>query len=99
DSIDYPSMARAAATAVTKGFVDATVLLCDTAAGAALAANKCAGVRAAACHDAVSARQSRERLNTNVLCIGGGELQIDRALAIIREWAGTKFSDEEQHVR
>lgn len=92
DPVDYPAIARAVANAVNKGFVDIGILVCDDGLGGAIAANKCPGIRAGACEDAKAARRTRERLDANVLCLGSGELDADRALAIAREWLHTKFA-------
>ena len=99
DSVDYPAMARAVAAAVSKGFVELGILVCETPLGGALAVNKCRGLRAAAGEDAGGARQAREKLDTNVLCLGGAALDAGAALAIAREWLNAKFSGDERDVR
>jgi ribose 5-phosphate isomerase B len=99
DPADYPPLAGAVATAIDKNFVDLGILACATGVGASIAANRCAGIRAAACHDPAGARQSRERLDVNFLCLDAGDLDAARAVAIVREWVTTKFSGEEHDVR
>ena len=59
DPVDYPDYARAVGQAVLRGFVDASLLLCASATGGVIAANKMRGIRAAMCHDVDSARRSR----------------------------------------
>ena len=63
-----------------------------------MAGNRMASIRAAACQDPETARQSRERLNVNLLVIGAG-VESDGAVAIIREWVKTDFSGSEHDVK
>ena len=58
ESVDYPDYAEAVGAAVVTGKATCGVLVCGTGIGMAMAANKLAGVRAAACSDAFSARMS-----------------------------------------
>ncbi len=56
-----------------------------------IAANKVRGVRAAACHDDITAEMSRRHNDANVMCLSGdllGERLIDRMIEI---WLGTPF--------
>ena len=99
EPIDYPVMARSVASAVSKGFVELGILVCESGLGGAIAANKCAGIRAAACDDALLARHGRERLDTNVLCLTGPDLDADAALAIAHDWLNAKFAGAEADVR
>jgi RpiB/LacA/LacB family sugar-phosphate isomerase len=99
DTVDYPDFARAVGHAVIRGFVEAGVLVCGSGVGAAVAANKIRGVRAALCADAEMARQSRDHLDANVLCLGAMTLDQEQAAAITRAWLATGFSREERHAR
>jgi ribose 5-phosphate isomerase B len=96
--VEYPAMAKAVATTIGKGFVDLGILLCESGIGGAMAGNRMASIRAAACQDPETARQSRERLNVNLLVIGAG-VESNGAIAIIREWAKTDFSGSEHDVK
>ena len=70
DSIDYPDIAKKVAEAVTGGYFERSILICDTGIGMSIAANKVKGIRAALCHDAFSARRARQHNDANVLCLG-----------------------------
>src|SRR2546430_5277878 len=70
--VEYPAMAKAVATTIGKGFVDLGILLCESGIGGAMAGNRLATVRAAACPDPETTRQSRRRLNVNPPAIGSG---------------------------
>jgi ribose 5-phosphate isomerase B len=91
DSVDYPDFAFEVATAVGTGKVERGILICGTGIGMCIAANKVAGVRAAPCHDSITAEMSRRHNNANTLCLSadllGGEL-VDRMLRI---WLETEF--------
>jgi ribose 5-phosphate isomerase B len=68
--VDFPVMTRRVTDLVTRGEVDRGVLVCGTGVGAAIAANKVAGIRAAVIHDTYVARQGVEHDDVNVACIG-----------------------------
>ena len=67
---DYPDFAFAVSERVGKGESDRGVLICGTGLGMCIAANKVTGVRAAPCHDLVTAEMSRRHNDANVLCLG-----------------------------
>src|SRR5512134_1505837 len=99
EPVDYPDYARVVGQAVLRGFVDTGVLVCGSGVGAAIAANKIGGIRAAVCSDAATARESREQENVNVLCLTARALDGAAAIEVARAWVGTGFSDDEAHVR
>ena len=69
-SVDYPDHAGLVGRAVASGDYDLGLLVCGSGIGMAIAANKVAGVRAAAVTDPESARLSRSHNNANVLALG-----------------------------
>jgi ribose 5-phosphate isomerase B len=91
ESVDYPDFAFEVANAVSRGGVDRGILICGTGIGMCIAANKVVGVRAAPCHDSVTAEMSRRHNDANILCLSadllGGEL-LDRMVKI---WLETEF--------
>ena len=91
ESVDYPDIAAAVAKKVSTGEVDRGILICGTGLGMAIVANKFPGVRAAPCHDYVTAEMSRRHNDLNVLCLSGdilGERLVDRLIEI---WLNTEF--------
>jgi ribose 5-phosphate isomerase B len=68
-SVDYPDIAAALCAAIP---VTATrgVLLCGSGIGMAMAANRQPHIRAALCHDHLSAQMSRQHNDANVLVLG-----------------------------
>lgn len=68
-SMDYPDPAAAAARAVKSGQCDFGILFCGTGIGMSVTANKIHGIRAALCHDELTAEMARRHNNANVLCL------------------------------
>jgi|SRR5687768_12567447 len=96
---DYPDYAKLVGEAVQNGAAEIGVLICGSGVGAAVAANKLRGVRAALCGDTYSAHQSREHDDCNVLCLGARVVGVELALEILRSFVGAKFTGEERHRR
>lgn len=91
DSVDYPDFAFEVARAVSEGRAERGILICGTGIGMCIAANKLRGVRAAPCHDCITAEMSRRHNDANVLCLSAdllGEELIDR---MVRIWLETPF--------
>lgn len=65
----WPEVARKVAERVASGACNQGVLFCWTGTGVSIAANKVAGVRAALCTDAETARGARQWNDANVLCL------------------------------
>ena len=68
--IDYPDKAKELGQAIQRGQAERGVLVCGSGVGAAVAACKMTGIRAAICHDGYSAHQGVEHDDMNVLCLG-----------------------------
>ncbi|MGH9116801.1 MAG: RpiB/LacA/LacB family sugar-phosphate isomerase [Acidimicrobiales bacterium] len=66
----WPDVGRAVGEAVAAGRADRGVVCCWTGTGVSMAANKVAGVRAALCTDAETARGARRWNDANVLAMG-----------------------------
>jgi ribose 5-phosphate isomerase B len=96
---DYPDYALAVGEAVQSGAAEIAILICGSGVGAAVAANKLTGIRAALCGDTYSGRQSREHDDCNVLCLGARVVGVELALEIVRAFVGARFSGEERHRR
>jgi ribose 5-phosphate isomerase B len=90
-SVDYPDFAQAVAQGVSTGRFDRGILVCGSGIGMAIAANKVAGVRAAAVGDTESARLSREHNDLNVLALGARLTPESRARDIVRTFLQTPF--------
>lgn len=79
ESADYPDFAHPVANAVEGGQADLGILICGSANGVAMTANKHQGIRAAICWNEELASLARQHNNANVLCLPARF--IDNALA------------------
>ena len=96
---DYPDYALKVGEAVQAGKADIGILICGSGVGAAVAANKLRGIRAALCGDTYSGHQSREHDDCNVLCLGARITGVELALEIVRAFVAARFTGEERHRR
>lgn len=96
---DYPDFAKLVANKVQSGSVERGILICGSGVGAAVAACKFKGIRAAICHDHYSARQGVEHDDMNVLVLGSRVIGSSNAIDLVDAYLGAKFSGEERHVR
>lgn len=103
DAVDFPDFAQQVAEAVAGQAASQGILICGNGVGMTMAANKVAGVRAALCHDILSARQAREHNDANVLCLGGLIVGPGLAQEIVQAYLGAEFKgttpDGERYAR
>jgi len=90
-SVDYPDFASVVSRKVSDGEVDRGILICGTGIGMAIAANKFPRVRAAACHDELTAEISRRHNDVNVLCLSGDMLGEQSLRRLVEVWMNTRF--------
>lgn len=91
ESVDYPDYAVAVARKVGSDEVDRGVLVCGSGVGMAIAANKVAGVRAAACYTVELARLSRQHNDSNVLSLGERLIDGELSIEIVDAWLDSEF--------
>lgn len=91
ESCDYPDFAQKVARAVSRGECDCGVLVCGTGIGMSIVANKVPGVRAAVCHNALSAEFSRRHNDANVFCTGSRIVSVEEARSLLDVWLQTPF--------
>jgi len=94
---DYPDYAKKVGKAVQKN--GKGILICGSAEGMCIAANKILGIRAIAAWDVKNAKLSREHNDANVLCLSGRQLTQKKAEQIVMTWLKTEFSKDKRHVR
>ena len=90
-SCDYPDYAHAVANAVEQGVCGVGVLVCGSANGVAITANKHAGIRAAICWENEIAVLARAHNDANVICIPSRFVSIDVALEMVETFLSTDF--------
>jgi len=91
DSVDYPDFAHPVALAVESGEYDLGILICGSANGVAMAANKHQGVRAAICWTVELAVLARTHNDANVLCLPARFISEADAQAICDAFLQTEF--------
>lgn len=99
ESVDYPDYALAVAEKVAAGTVERGILICGSAVGVCVVANKVPSVRAGICHDTYSARQCVEHDDVNVLCLGERVIGIELARAVVDAFLAARFTGEPRHQR
>ncbi|MBV8258394.1 MAG: RpiB/LacA/LacB family sugar-phosphate isomerase [Actinobacteria bacterium] len=96
--VDYPDKAAELGAAVTDGRAERGVLVCGSGVGAAVAACKVRGIRAAICHDVYSAHQGVEHDDMNVLCLGSEIVGPSLAADLVRTFLAARFDGGERYV-
>jgi len=92
ESVDFPDFALKVAQGVAGGDFERGILICDTGIGMCIAANKVKGIRAALCYNTFNARRARQHNDANILCLGGGEKQLQDPVAeIVDAFLNTEF--------
>ncbi|MFD2583219.1 ribose 5-phosphate isomerase B [Pedobacter vanadiisoli] len=91
DSVDYPDFAHPVASAVESGEFTYGILLCGSANGVAITANKHQGIRAGLCWENEVASLVRQHNNANVLCIPARFVSEDEAKKITETFLTTAF--------
>jgi ribose 5-phosphate isomerase B len=97
--VDYPDKAREIGEAILDGRADRGVLVCGSGVGAAVAACKVGGIRAAICHDAYSAHQGVEHDDMNVLCLGSEVVGPSLAAELVHAFLAARFDGGDRYVR
>ena len=96
--IDYPDKAREVAEAIRGGEAERALFVCGSGVGAAVAACKIAGVRAAICHDVYSAHQGVEHDDMNVLCLGSEVVGPSLSADLVRAFLAARFDGGDRYV-
>ena len=96
--IDYPDKAREVGEAIQRGDAERAVLVCGSGVGAAVAACKLTGIRAAICHDGYSAHQGVEHDDMNVLCLGSEVVGPSLAAELVTLFVNARFNGGDRYV-
>lgn len=99
EAYDWPVVTLRAVSQVAAGEADQAIVMCWTGTGASLAANKVAGIRAALCHDAETARGARVWNHANVLALSLRATSLPVAREILDAWFSTPLSDDPWNLR
>jgi ribose 5-phosphate isomerase B len=97
-AVDYPDIAAIVGKQVSQGEAERGILICGTGIGMSIAANKFPGVRAAPCHDELTAEMSRRHNDLNVLCLSADMLGARLVDRLVDLWIKTEFEGG-RHLR
>ncbi|UCE61544.1 MAG: ribose 5-phosphate isomerase B [Phycisphaerales bacterium] len=90
-SCDYPDTSLPGAKAVSSGAADRGIFFCGTGIGMSISANKVHGIRAALCHDELTAELARLHNNANVLCLPSDLLGEELIRRVVDVWLRTEY--------
>src|ERR1700748_346060 len=91
DSCDYTDFSHPVASAVERAEFDYGILLCGSANGVAITANKHQGIRAAICYNEELAERARSHNDANIVCIPARHISIEEAKKIVALFLNTQF--------
>jgi ribose 5-phosphate isomerase B len=99
DSVDYPDYAHAVANAVIKNPESLGILICGSANGVCMTANKHKKIRAAIAWQPEIAELARQHNNANILCLPARFVNITKAKTIVTAFLDAQFEGERHQTR
>ena len=99
NSADYPDYAHPVSDMVEKGEAAFGVLICGSANGVCMTANKHAGIRAALCWQTDVARLTRQHNNANIICIPARFVAFEYAVQMVEVFMETQFEGGRHQLR
>ena len=91
DSVDYPDFVHPVAKDVSEGKSDFGILICGSANGVAMTANKYQDIRAGICWTKEIVELIKQHNNANVLCIPARFTAIPQAIKMVETFLNTEF--------
>ena len=91
DSVDYPDFVHPVVKDVISKTSDFGILICGSANGVAMTANKYQDIRAGLCWTNEIVELIRQHNNANVLCIPARFTAIPQALKMVERFLSTEF--------
>jgi ribose 5-phosphate isomerase B len=91
DSMDYPDTTHPAANAVETKACELGILICGSANGVAMTANKHQGIRAAICWEAELSKLARTHNDANMVCLPARFISLELAQEIVAMFISTPF--------
>ncbi len=91
DSVDYPDYAHPVASTVESNEANFGILICGSANGVCITANKHAGIRAALCWCKDVAELARQHNDANVICLPARFISIEEAISFTDAFLHTPF--------
>lgn len=98
-NVDYPDFVHPVAKALSSKKVDYGILLCGSANGVAMTANKYKEVRAGICWNEEIVKLIRQHNNANILCIPARFVSLEKALVMVETFINTSFDGGRHQLR
>ena len=98
-NVDYPDFVHPVAKALSSKKVDYGILLCGSANGVAMTANKYKEVRAGICWNEEIVKLVRQHNNANILCIPARFVSLEKALEMVETFINTSFDGGRHQLR
>ena len=98
EAFDYPDIAEAVGKLVLENKDSLGIIVCGTGIGISIAANKLKGIRAALCHNELTARLARQHNDANIISLGARIIGEDLAKACVDAFLETEFEGG-RHLR
>ena len=91
DSVDYPDFVHPVANDIVNKEADFGILICGSANGVAMTANKYQNIRAGICWMKEITELTRQHNNANICCIPARYTSIPQAIKIVDTFLNTEF--------
>lgn len=91
DSVDYPDFAHPVAEAVENKHAQFGILVCGSANGVAMSANKHSGIRAAIVWDNEISSLARLHNDANIICLPARFISPQQAMTFVTTFLETEF--------
>ena len=98
-SVDYPDYVHPLAAEVASGQIEMGILICGSANGVCMTANKHRDIRAALCWNVEVAKLSRQHNNANIICLPARFVTIDDAQQMVDAFLTTEFEGGRHQTR
>jgi ribose 5-phosphate isomerase B len=99
DSVDYPDFVHPLANAITAGEFERGILVCGSANGVCITANKHQGIRAAIAWQSELAELARQHNDANIICVPERFVSEETARDIVSKFLNTSFEGGRHQTR
>ena len=91
DSVDYPDMIHPLAKEINEGNYPFGIIMCGSANGVSMVANKYPNVRCALCWQEEIAQLAKQHNNANIIALPARFISKEKALSIVGAYLNTEF--------
>lgn len=96
---DYPDFAKKVSIKIASNIKNKGILICGSGVGMSIAANKFEGIRAGLCLSGYMAKEAKQAIDINILCLSADLTDTATAKSIVRQWLGAVFKKEDRYLR